>query len=406
MSRTGYCCTESAHTFQDHLLVQAPQLGLSSQELHLLLVIANHYGTSQMKTKSLYINVENLQQQYFPNKSIRTIQRHLRSLREKGLVLAHEQFKGYKKIIKYSFLPLFRRLAVEEPGSTVMPIGDKNDAGKSEPQKESLSAGSGQAKGFRPISGDDKNGALYNNSLINKLRMRINPTLVDNLSQGQLKRWLEKYNLPFDIIVELLAFCETLGRTDAPYLESVAKDWSAEKVQTLAEAETLMTWFIEEKEITAPLGLYTLNRKERRIYRNWRRQGFSIEAIKIAIDQALGVKNKFRYVEALLNDWHKKGLYEPIEIEKYLSCRNQKCYTEQVKSKRCDRRGKETSKPQAAAAEDASLTAKPVWNGMEIDAYAQFYRGVPPEVKEYSRQLAAAREKQRQLDAITTGGWR
>ena len=61
-----------------------------------------------MKTKSLYINVENLQQQYFPNKSIRTIQRHLRSLREKGLVLAHEQFKGYKKIIKYSFLPLFR----------------------------------------------------------------------------------------------------------------------------------------------------------------------------------------------------------------------------------------------------------------------------------------------------------
>ena len=69
MSRTGYCCTESAHTFQDHLLVQAPQLGLSSQELHLLLVIANHYGTSQMKTKSLYINVENLQQQYFPIKA-------------------------------------------------------------------------------------------------------------------------------------------------------------------------------------------------------------------------------------------------------------------------------------------------------------------------------------------------
>ena len=127
---------------------------------------------------------------------------------EKRAGPAHEQFKGYKKIIKY--LPsLFRRLAVEEPGSTVMPIGDKNDAGKSEPQREFICRI--RTEGFQADWRWWQNGALYNNSLINKLRMRINPTLVDNLSQGQLKRWIEKYNLPFDIIVELLAFSETLG---------------------------------------------------------------------------------------------------------------------------------------------------------------------------------------------------
>ena len=154
------------------------------------------------------------------------------------------------------------------------------------------------------------------------------------LSQPELNRLFGLYDffgLSGEIILMLIHFCceefaEKHGEGRVPamrYIEKEARKWVDREIYTLDRAEDYIRAEKEKKEAVTQVKQMLqirgrdLSTTERKYILEWLEKGFGPDALGIAYDRTV-VKTgrlQWKYMNSIVENWHKKNLHTPEEIE-------------------------------------------------------------------------------------------
>lgn len=138
-------------------------------------------------------------------------------------------------------------------------------------------------------------------------------------------------NLQFspEMIVQLAAYCNSIGKFSYRYMETVATDWydngidtfekAEEKIHRLEQAKAL------ERRLARAFGVQTaFSKKQSQQIAHWQELGLSEDLIREAYDRCMDHKNQmsFAYMNKILEDWHQKGYRKASDIPKTEGVRN------------------------------------------------------------------------------------
>lgn len=148
---------------------------------------------------------------------------------------------------------------------------------------------------------------------------------LSHVEQELIVNMVTYYGLPCDIVLMILQFYKNeraLGKAiGTAYIAAMAKNWSEEGIVTLDAAEEKLH-SIEKtdslwKEIIAVSGLRHRNPtiKQREMISRWS-EDFGIEMITIACDIMRENTDKptLKYVDGVLKNWKKKGIFTPQAV--------------------------------------------------------------------------------------------
>ncbi len=133
-------------------------------------------------------------------------------------------------------------------------------------------------------------------------------------------------NLGFspDLVLHLISYCKSNGKTNFRYIEKVAIDWHDGGVDTFEKAETLIRTLERKARLETSVAVYfgidgrSLSKKEREYIEVWSQTlGMSLEMIKEAYEVCIDKKGKlsFPYINGIIVDWHKKGYKTVSDIK-------------------------------------------------------------------------------------------
>ena len=152
------------------------------------------------------------------------------------------------------------------------------------------------------------------------------------LSSDEMIRLLGIYDtlqLPGEVILQLVSYCmsetEKPGESRAPsmrYIEKAAYTWEREGIFTLEAAEQ----YIKQHELRRGdiaqlrrvLGItdHEMLPSERKYIESWLTLGYDAETIAMAYERMIMKTGKlvWRYMDAIIVNWHEKGLHTVAEI--------------------------------------------------------------------------------------------
>lgn len=154
------------------------------------------------------------------------------------------------------------------------------------------------------------------------------------LSQPDLNRLFGLYDflgLSGEIILMLVHFCceefaEKYGSGRVPsmrYIEQEARKWVDREIYTLDRAEAYIRAEKEKQDAVVQVKQVLqirgreLSATERKYISEWLDKGFGPEALAIAYDRTV-IKTgrlQWKYMNSIVENWHKKNLHTPEEIE-------------------------------------------------------------------------------------------
>ena len=154
-----------------------------------------------------------------------------------------------------------------------------------------------------------------------------------SLSGSDLKILFGIYDflaLPTEIILTLLNYCAELfyekyqdsRRPSAKAIEKEALVWEKLEILSLDQAEEYIKFQKERRSglgrIKALLGISgrELSAEERKTFESWLELGFEDEAISIAYDRTTANTGgfKLRYMNRILENWHKAGIHSAQDV--------------------------------------------------------------------------------------------
>ena len=160
-------------------------------------------------------------------------------------------------------------------------------------------------------------------------------TLGRILSSPDLKKLFGIYDelaLPADVILLLVQHCkevsaERYGReknVGFAFIEKEAFDWFHREIMTYEQAEA---WLAELSRRRSAIGQLQrqmgaadrpLSATERKYLNSWLELGFPQESIAMAMDRTVTNTGglKWKYMDGIIQSWHRSGLHTPEEIEK------------------------------------------------------------------------------------------
>lgn len=155
-----------------------------------------------------------------------------------------------------------------------------------------------------------------------------------NLSSNDMRVLFGVYDhlgLPAEVILELLNYVgqeyrekyTERRRPSARAIEKEAYTWVNLELLTLDQAEAYIHKRRELRSDTGRIKVLLgirdrgLSDTEQRYVEGWLAMGFPDEAISMALDRTLVKTGKlnWKYMDAILQSWHQKGLHQPGEIE-------------------------------------------------------------------------------------------
>ena len=135
----------------------------------------------------------------------------------------------------------------------------------------------------------------------------------------------DTYDLPVEVILMLLEYAKSKGKTGYKYIASIGKEWSEKEIDSLESAED----YIREQHTTDTV--WTMFRdvtgaknrnptaKQKRFLISWSRDmGFSNEMIALAYEICIDNTNKLslEYMDRVLQSWQKGGVKIPAEAQR------------------------------------------------------------------------------------------
>ena len=125
------------------------------------------------------------------------------------------------------------------------------------------------------------------------------------------------YNLPAHFIVTLIQYCVSIYKRSMAYIEKTAAAWMEQGVDANtvdAHVERLVRQRTAEAKIASAFGITgrKLVPKEKEMIGRWTGEyGFTLELIAFAYEISVERTGKlvFKYIDSILQSWHKKGIH-------------------------------------------------------------------------------------------------
>lgn len=151
--------------------------------------------------------------------------------------------------------------------------------------------------------------------------------------------WKNDFNFSPELILILIEYCASKGKTNFRYIEKVAIAWHEMNIKTVDEAQNYIRKNEDKwgtyREILKFLGIRNaeIMKPQEEMFEKWTSTyNYSLDIIKKACDICFQRLNRadFKYIDGILSKWHKDNLRTLADIEKkdsdYKNSSNKKIY--------------------------------------------------------------------------------
>ena len=154
---------------------------------------------------------------------------------------------------------------------------------------------------------------------------------ISNLDSATLIMIHDTDGLPINVILMLMEYCTSIGKSNMRYIEKVAVAWGNEGIDTIEKAEKKIKKIQKENiawnSVRNVLGLEKRSptSKESELCNKWIHDlNLPLDLIKKAFDKCVNVKGKYiaSYIDAILKDWINKKINDVNSLNDY----NKKIY--------------------------------------------------------------------------------
>lgn len=180
-----------------------------------------------------------------------------------------------------------------------------------------------------PESGDKVNLlSELKNSSIKDMMEDIEKLLARPLSNKEMTMylsWLKDYNFSPELLLLLIQYSVSKGKTDYRYIEKIAIAWHDAKIKTVDDAQSFIKMhedkWLNIKKILKYLGIQTSDvmKPQEQMIEKWLNvYKFPLEIIYKACDICFERLNKaeFKYIDGILNNWFTHDIKTLEDIEK------------------------------------------------------------------------------------------
>lgn len=136
--------------------------------------------------------------------------------------------------------------------------------------------------------------------------------------------WLKDFNFGHEIILLLIQYCASKGKTDCRYIEKIAIAWFDAKIKNIDDAQSFIKkhedkW-IKIRKILGYLGIKDaeIMKPQEDMMHKWiNTYNFPLDVIYKACDVCFQRINKadFKYIDGILGSWNKEGLKTVEDID-------------------------------------------------------------------------------------------
>jgi len=135
--------------------------------------------------------------------------------------------------------------------------------------------------------------------------------------------WLHEYlGLKADVILMLLSYCASIGKTHTAYIEAIAVNWSQNNINTLSKAQDEIERLNKSNTFSSKMSAaFGLKRQptpnQQKFFDEWLLKGYSADLISCACERTmdLGKTLTVNYVNGILENWNKKGILTREQAE-------------------------------------------------------------------------------------------
>lgn len=137
--------------------------------------------------------------------------------------------------------------------------------------------------------------------------------------------WIKDFSFPPEIILLLIQYCVSKGKTDCRYIETIAIAWYDAKIKTIEDAQTFIKKHEDKwtniRKILNYIGIKdaeVMKPQEEMLTKWLSTYNFSLEIIFKACEICFQRINKadFKYIDGILGSWYRDGLKNLEDIEK------------------------------------------------------------------------------------------
>ncbi len=158
--------------------------------------------------------------------------------------------------------------------------------------------------------------------LFNEAQMRMGKTIGHD-GQAVLLMMHDTYGLPVEVIVTIIEYCVSVGKTSMAYISKIGKDWGEREIDSLEKADEMISelktadkvW----KDFCARTGISTprATAAQMKYLNSWINEyHFSMDMIYLAYEEAANniQKVSFPYMDKVLKNWFNDGLKTQADV--------------------------------------------------------------------------------------------
>ena len=147
---------------------------------------------------------------------------------------------------------------------------------------------------------------------------------ISKAERSMLLALMDYYGLPAEVILMLITYAVSAGRTGTNYIQTVGISWAEEGINTLEAAEnkiaqlnkTNKLWSAFQRQADIPLKNPT--KKQEAFFTKWTGEwNMSIELIAYGYEKMIDAIDKpnYKYLGKMLGSWHEAGAYTIDKVE-------------------------------------------------------------------------------------------
>ena len=160
--------------------------------------------------------------------------------------------------------------------------------------------------------------------LFNEAQLRLGKTIGHD-GQAVLLMMHDAYGLPVEVIVTIIEYCVSVGKTSTSYIAKIGKDWGEREIDTLEKADEVISELKASDEMWGEFRLRTgistprPTSAQMKYLNRWKNEyGFSMDMIFLAYEETANniQKMSFPYMDKVLKNWFEEGLRTPQDVAK------------------------------------------------------------------------------------------
>ncbi len=160
--------------------------------------------------------------------------------------------------------------------------------------------------------------------LFNEAQMRLGKTIGHD-GQAVLLMMHDSYGLPVEVIVTIIEYCVSVGKTSTSYIAKIGKDWGEREIDSLEKADEVINELKASDEMWGEFRLRTgvstprPTSAQMKYLNRWKNEyGFTMDMIFLAYEETANniQKMSFQYMDKILKNWFENGLRTPADVEK------------------------------------------------------------------------------------------